>query len=104
MVLIVYRTVLRSPDFEADHHEMTTLLYELAASTPGFVGVETFTRDDGETVGLLRFESEDAVTAWREHPDHQRTHVRGVEEVYRSYRVEVYHLVRQAGFDLDHST
>ena len=101
MMLLVYRTVLRGPEFEPAHREMTALLDDLAKRTPGFIGTETFTVGPGETIGLMSFESEAALAAWREHADHKRTHVRGVEEVYRSYRVEVYELVRQAGFDLD---
>ena len=101
MIMIVYRTVVRSPEYERDHAEMTELLDDLAARTPGFIGTETFQGGPGETIGMMRFESEEAVAAWRDHPDHQRTHVRGVEEVYSSYRVEVFELVRQAGFDLD---
>jgi heme-degrading monooxygenase HmoA len=104
MKLLVYRTVLRGPEFEADHREMTQLLDDLADRTPGFLGTETFSPRPGETVGLMRFESEESLAAWREHPDHKRTHVRGVEEVYRSYRVEIYELTRQAGFDLDEPT
>jgi heme-degrading monooxygenase HmoA len=99
MMLLVYRTVVRGPEFERDHEEMTALLDDIAARTPGFIGTETFRGGPGETIGLMRFESEDALGAWRDHPDHQRTHVRGVDEVYSSYRVEVYELVRQAGFD-----
>ena len=65
------------------------------------VGRELFQVGPLETLGLLRFESEEAVTAWKTHADHQTAHVRGVEELYRWYRVEVYELVRSNGFDLD---
>ena len=101
MILIVYRTVLRGPEMREAHDEMTRLTDAVAEATPGYIGAELFHPGPLETVGLLRFESQQAVKAWSDHPDHKLAHVRGVEELYRTYSVEVYELVRQAGFDLD---
>jgi heme-degrading monooxygenase HmoA len=47
---------------------------------------------------VLRFEDEDALAAWRDHPDHGEAHRRGVEEVYSSYQVEICERVRHAEF------
>ena len=80
---------------------MTRRVDAVAAATPGYLGGEVFEAGPLETVGLLRFESQDAVATWTAHVDHQAAHTRGVEELYRSYRVEVYELVRANGFDLD---
>ena len=97
MILIVYRTVLRGPEHAGAHAEMTAASDALAATVPGFISSEAFHKSPLETVGLMYFADEDAVAAWREHQIHQGLHVRGVEEVYQSYNVEVFELVRQAG-------
>ena len=101
MILLVYRIVLRDEAARAAHDDMDARVDAVAAATPGYLGRELFQVGPLETLGLLRFESEEAVTAWKTHADHQTAHVRGVEELYRSYRVEVYELVRSNGFDLD---
>jgi heme-degrading monooxygenase HmoA len=77
---------------------MTRRLYALAEATPGFVDHERYERPDGGTFGVLRFESEDALAAWRDHPDHGEAHQRAVEDVYSTYRVEICERIRQANF------
>ena len=47
---------------------------------------------------MFRFEDEQALAAWRDHPDHAETHRRGVEEVYATYQVEICQRVRDASF------
>jgi heme-degrading monooxygenase HmoA len=104
MILLVYRIELRDESARAVHEEMDARVDAVARATPGYLGRELFQAGPLETVGLLRFESEAAVAAWTSHADHHAAHVRGVEELYRSYRVEVYELVRGKGFDRDERT
>ncbi|HEY4331001.1 MAG TPA: hypothetical protein VGM78_00460 [Ilumatobacteraceae bacterium] len=99
MILLVYRTVLRGPEMREEFDEMNRLTDAVALNTPGYIGAETFAVSPLETVGLLRFETQEAMAMWSDHPDHKTAHVRGVDELFSKYEVEVYDLVRQAGFD-----
>jgi heme-degrading monooxygenase HmoA len=98
MIVLLFTVVPRGDELVAAHGEMTRQMHALAEATPGFLGAEYFDRPDGGTFGVLRFEDEAALAAWRDHPDHGATHVRGVEEVYSTYRVEVCEVIREAGF------
>jgi heme-degrading monooxygenase HmoA len=46
----------------------------------------------------VRFETLEALRAWRDHPDHAVTRERGRTEFYASYRVEIYEQVRAYDF------
>ena len=50
------------------------------------------------TVLQGRFESLEALRAWKEHPDHLIAQMRGKSEFYASYRVEVCDVVRAYEF------
>lgn len=47
--------------------ELMRELYEM----PGFVSYHEYRARDGELLGVIRFESREALDAWRNHPVHQ---------------------------------
>jgi heme-degrading monooxygenase HmoA len=98
VIVFLFTVVPRDESRRAEHEDMTRRLNDLAAQTPGFINAETYDRPDGGTFGVIRFEDEDALAAWRDHPDHGAAHQRAVEDVYRTYHVEVCELVRDASF------
>ena len=98
MIVLLFSTVPRNDRVRAEYEEMKRAMRALAEDVPGFVGWNEYPEADGGTFGLLRFESEAALAAWRDHPDHLEIHRRGVDDVYASYRVEVCEVVRDASF------
>ena len=98
MIVLLYTVVPRTEELRPVNDEMTRQMHALAEATPGFLGAEYYDRPDGGTFGVLRFEDEDALAAWRDHPDHGEAHRRGVEEVYSRYQVEICERVRHAEF------
>jgi heme-degrading monooxygenase HmoA len=62
----------------------------------GFVSYHSYTSEDGEVLGVIRFDSRDALERWRDHPAHRATWSRAKEfyaefwiqdsETYREYR------------------
>jgi heme-degrading monooxygenase HmoA len=64
------------------------------AAVPGFISIEGFTGEDGSEMAVVRFESEEAIVAWRNHPDHVRTRDRGREEFFDSYEIAVAEVTR----------
>ena len=63
---------------------------------PGFVGMDYAQVEDGELL-VVRFESHEALEAWRNHPEHLEAQRRGKQEFFESYQIEVCELVRSYG-------
>ena len=57
-----------------------------AEGMPGFVSFKTFRADDGERVSVIEFASEEALRAWREHPEHRKAQELGRATFSRSSR------------------
>jgi heme-degrading monooxygenase HmoA len=98
MIVLLYATVPRSEAVMPQYNEDKRAMRQLAESVPGFVGWDEYPAPDNGTFGVLRFEDETALAAWRDHPDHGEAHRRGVEDLYASYRVEVCERVRDSSF------
>ena len=68
----------------------------LAEKTPGFVAWHDIVSvEPGSAAGAIVFESEEALSAWRDDPAHGAVHRQGEESVYRSFHVQIYELVRE---------
>lgn len=98
MVIVLIRTKLRPDCDQAAYEALNAQMYELVQRMPGFLGVTGYASAEGDEVGMVRFESLDALRAWREHPEHLVTQARGKSEFYASYRIEVCEVVRAYDF------
>lgn len=88
MPVVIFRSRLR-PEAEADFRELLPRMLDLAQSMPGFVSYKAFQADDGERVSIIEFETEAALDAWREHPEHRKAQVAGRERFYAEYEIKV---------------
>jgi heme-degrading monooxygenase HmoA len=70
----------------------------LAEGMPGFISFKTFRAEDGERVSIIEFESEEALRAWREHPEHRTAQEIGRGAFYAEFRIQVCSIIRQYGF------
>jgi heme-degrading monooxygenase HmoA len=73
-------------------------MHAIVTNMPGFISVKMFTAEDGEVLALAEFESLDALTAWKEHPEHVVAQQRGREEFFAVYRVQICSSIREATF------
>jgi heme-degrading monooxygenase HmoA len=94
MVIVFVRTKLRSNADRAAYDALNGMMYELVQTLPGFVGAAEYASPDGESIGVIRFESLDTLAAWREHPEHVVAQRRGRAEFYEAYTIEVCQVVR----------
>ena len=95
-VVVVFRIALR-PDLDAQEYERVgTRMVELVGAMPGFLGMDYAPVEGGELL-VARFESHEALRAWREHPEHLEAQRRGREEFFASYRIEVCDEARSYG-------
>lgn len=61
----------------------------LAERIPGFLGIESVRGDDGAGITVSYWADDDAVAAWRDHPEHLDTQARGRAEWYEWYELRV---------------
>ena len=77
MIVVLFSTTPREGiDVEA-YRRTSAMMRELVAAMPGFISYTTFTADSGEGTTVVRFESNEALEAWRTHPEHQQAQAMG---------------------------
>ena len=88
MILVIFRSRLK-PGAEFAYAEFAPKIDALAKIQPGILDFKTFSAPDGERVTIAHFESAEAVTAWRDHPEHQVAMHRGKTEFYETFTLEI---------------
>ncbi len=89
MVIVVFRSRLR-PDADLSALQAVgARMYELGSAMPGFLGYEEFAAEDGESLTLVQFETEEQLLAWRNHPEHLEAQARGRTEFFSEYSITV---------------
>jgi heme-degrading monooxygenase HmoA len=96
MIVTVFRSRL-SGQHAAAYYETASHMRTLAESMPGFISFKTFQAEDGERVSLIEFESEEALQAWQEHPEHRRAQELGRTAFYDEFQIQVCSIIRQYG-------
>ena len=97
LVIVVFKITHR-PDLPPGDYEATgNRMVELVSSMPGFLGMDYAATDGGELL-VARFESHEALAAWRNEPEHRAAQERGRREFFAHYRIEVCEPVRSYEF------
>ncbi len=94
---VLLKTHLRDGADIATYERTSRRMRELVSRIPGFISIKGYTSDDGEEIDLVRFESEDALKAWREQPEHRDAQRRGRDE-YDRYSVQACRVFREYEF------
>jgi len=104
-VIVIGDLKLRHDASVDEHNKLGERMYGIVSELPGFLSVKSFRSDDGEELTVFRFASEDALEAWRTHPEHVETMKRGHAEFYVSGFLKVCKAIREVGpFDHSHQT
>ena len=100
MVVVVFKITHR-PDLPvAEYEETGTRMVELVSAMPGFLGMDYAATDGGELL-IARFESHEALEAWRNLPEHKAAQELGRERFFAAYRIEVCESVRSYEFQAE---
>lgn len=62
-------------------------MMEIATAMPGFISFREYQNRDGEFLGVTEWASAEALTQWREHPEHRNAQARGRDLFYTEYEV-----------------
>jgi heme-degrading monooxygenase HmoA len=96
-VIVVGDLKLREDAALDEYGRLGQRMYDIVSRLPGFLSVKSFKAEDGEEMTIFRFASEDALEAWRTHPEHVETMKRGHDEFYSSGFLQVCKVVREIG-------
>jgi heme-degrading monooxygenase HmoA len=80
--------------------EAAARMLELAREQPGFLGVESARGDDGLGITVSYWDSEAAIVAWKNHPEHTEIRERGRSTWYSRCQTRVCRVERGYGFSL----
>jgi heme-degrading monooxygenase HmoA len=98
MIVVLFSTK-RNPDRSEDEYRETNgRMGRLVEGIPGFLSSTSYTAEDGESVTVVRFESEEALRAWGAHPEHRASQRRGREAFYDEYWIQVCATTREGWF------
>jgi heme-degrading monooxygenase HmoA len=87
---------LRTPG-EDGYGAMAERMVELAASQPGYLGVESARGADGFGITVSYWTSLNAIAAWREHAEHLLAQESGKKLWYEHYELRIARVERAYG-------
>lgn len=88
MPTVVFRTYPRA-ETKLEYYAEAERLMKIAVAMPGFIASKSFTASDGEEVTIVEFESDAALNAWRQHPDHVAAQ-KNSGRFFTDYRITVF--------------
>lgn len=97
MIVTVFRSRLM-PGVREDYLALAARMNEIARAMPGYISHKGFFADDGERVTVVEFESEEAMRAWRMHPEHRAAQKKARESFYAEYSLQVCEVLRDSKF------
>lgn len=96
-VIVIGDLKLRENAALDEYNRLGERMYEIVSGLPGFLSVKSFKAEDGEELTLFRFASEEALEAWRTHPEHVETMKRGHAEFYARGFLQICKVIREVG-------
>lgn len=83
---------------DPEYAQAAMRMIELAERVPGFLSFESY-RMGPCGVTISYWQSEQAIRAWRENPEHIDVQARGRESWYKRYTLRVARVVRESNFE-----
>lgn len=82
------------PNQRTDHDaggyaSMARRMVELAQTQPGFLGLDSARDADGFGITVSYWQSLEAISAWRDHPEHQQAQSMGRAKWYAEFDVHI---------------
>jgi heme-degrading monooxygenase HmoA len=97
-----YAVIFTSTRTEGDngYAEASERMMELVGEQPGFLGIDSIRGADGFGITVSYWDSEAAILAWRQHPEHRVIQARGRSEWYSAFHTRVCRVERDYRFGL----
>ena len=84
-----------------EYFELAAELRPELEKIDGFISVERFTsmNNEGKYLSVSFWRDENALNQWREHLGHRDAQEKGLNEIFRNYRIRVAEVIRNYGKD-----
>lgn len=100
-VVAIFSGALRDDADLEEYGRRSEHLYGIVTSLPGFVSARVITYADGQNGLVVRFESEEALRAWRDHPEHVAAKAWGKAEAIAAYDVAICQVLSESAQSLE---
>jgi heme-degrading monooxygenase HmoA len=97
MILALFAFRVR-PEAQAEFEQTVHLMVERVRAVPGFISMDLFRSEDGRTLAVPRFETEEALAQWRDQPDHKAAQAKGRSTFFEDYWIDVCSTIRSYEF------
>lgn len=91
-------TSIRTQHEAEDYERAAQRMLELVREQPGFLGVESARGEDGLGITVSYWSSEEAILAWKQHPEHRAIRERGRSTWYRHCTTRVTRVERNYSY------
>ncbi|PHQ79110.1 MAG: antibiotic biosynthesis monooxygenase [Coxiella sp. (in: Bacteria)] len=99
MYCVLFKSQLNNPD-DPNYEKMAEKMLALAQQQPGVIDFAHYLSADSDSrMSIIHFESEEAISAWKNNVKHQVAQKLGKEKWYKSYQVEICDVLRSYGND-----
>ena len=105
MIVVLFSITMRDGAPIEEEESESERMWAIVSSMPGFISYKAYTAGDGETIAVVRFESREALDAWKLEPRHRRIQERAREAFYEQYWVQAcetfrsYRFTRASGYE-----
>jgi heme-degrading monooxygenase HmoA len=96
MIITLFGDLVVRPGKEEEEERIYLKLKPIVEAMPGFISMKSYVADDGEELGVIRFDSRESLDKWMHEGAHAAAQKRGPEiyegfwiqtaETYREYR------------------
>ncbi|MDR9865637.1 antibiotic biosynthesis monooxygenase family protein [Pseudomonas baetica] len=95
-----FAVIFTSTRTEVDngYAEASERMMELVVEQPGFLGIDSIRGADGVGITISYWESEAAILAWQQHPEHRVIQARGRSIWYSAFQTRVCKVEREYRF------
>ena len=98
MIVVMFSYTMLPDADPAEEDAATDRMWAIVSRMPGFISYKAYTAEDGERIAVVRFESREALDAWKNHPDHLATQERARQEWFQDYWIQTSETFRQYRF------
>lgn len=88
----------------AEYEETAVRMETLAATQPGYLGIDSVRGADGFGITVSYWSSEDDARAWKRHSEHLLAQQTGRSTWYETYRVRIATVTRDYSYDAAHGS
>lgn len=98
MFVVLFSTTERDDVDLSEYRRTSARTHEAVSQVPGFISDKSYGSEDGPGVAIVRFDTEEALTAWRTLPEHRAAQELGRAASYEEYWVQVCETVKEYRF------